>query len=272
MHSKYNKLLKDSITSTYRKADKTTKISIDREARSIAADLKIDDHTECIAPRQAFITLKDYEENFANNPTCRLINRTKSELGIVSKKILHNIDKNIRRKTALNQWKNTAAVLDWFKAIPEKKKFSFTVFDIESFYPSITENLHLNSLNYAKTHFDHRPRRQHHHALPKVPPIRKRHRLGKENQQHVRSNYGQPVSTKPRYVNSAHSATSLNPTTLATAPQQSTPSHHRKNTQRKMIWFNPPYSRNGQTNVGKSFLGIIPCQSQVSQNLQQEHR
>ena len=51
-----------------------------------------------------------------------------------------------------DQWKNTAAVLDWFKTIPEKNKFSFTVFDIECFYPSITENLLLNALNYAKTH------------------------------------------------------------------------------------------------------------------------
>ena len=40
-------------------------------------------------------------------------------------------------------------------------------------------------------------------------------------------------------------------------PQQSTPSHHRKNRQRKIIWFNPPYSRNVQTNVGKAFLGLI---------------
>ena len=40
-------------------------------------------------------------------------------------------------------------------------------------------------------------------------------------------------------------------------PQQSTPSHHRKNRQRKIIWFNPPYSRNVQTTVGKSFLRLI---------------
>ena len=119
----YNKLLKDSITSTYRKADKTTKISIDREARSIGAELKIDDRTECIAPRQAFITLKDHKQNFVNNQTCQLINPVKSELGIVSTKILDSINNNIRRKTALNQWKNTAAVLDWFKAIPEKTSF-----------------------------------------------------------------------------------------------------------------------------------------------------
>ena len=81
----YNKLLKHRIKSTYRKADKTAKISIDREPRSIAADLKIDDRIECIAPQQAFITLKDHKKNFANNPTCRLMNPAKSDLGIVSK-------------------------------------------------------------------------------------------------------------------------------------------------------------------------------------------
>ena len=40
-------------------------------------------------------------------------------------------------------------------------------------------------------------------------------------------------------------------------PQQSNPAHHRKNRQRKIIWFNPPYSRNVHTNVGKSLLGLI---------------
>ena len=64
----YNKRLKDSITSTYRKADKTAKISMDREARSVAADLKIDDRTECIAPQQAFITLKDYKKKGRQQP------------------------------------------------------------------------------------------------------------------------------------------------------------------------------------------------------------
>ena len=40
-------------------------------------------------------------------------------------------------------------------------------------------------------------------------------------------------------------------------PQQSIRLHHRKNRQRKIIWFNPPCSSNVQTNVGKSFLGLI---------------
>ena len=64
----YNKLLKHRIKSTYRKADKTAKISIDRETRSIAADLKIDDRIECIAPQQAFITLKDHKKKLRQQP------------------------------------------------------------------------------------------------------------------------------------------------------------------------------------------------------------
>ena len=363
------------------------------EARSIAAELKIDDRTECIAPRQAFITLKDHKENFANNPTCRLINPAKSELGIVSKKILDSINNNIRRKTALNQWKNTAAVLDWFKAIPEKHKFSFTVFDIECFYPSITENLLLNALNYAKTHtsitdhdvniimhcrksllFDNDTAwvkktnnmfdvtmgsfdgaeicelvglfllstlrdkfksndiglyRDDGLALFKrtsgPQAERKRKEIIKHFKNHglaitIQSNlhivnfldvtlnltdgsyfpYRKPNNTTqyidarsnhppsilkqlPSAINrriseiscnkksfdkakqhyedalkrSGHTTNFTYMTNGTSTPQQSTPSHHRKNRQRKIIWFNPPYSRNVQTNVGKAFLGLI---------------
>ena len=39
--------------------------------------------------------------------------------------------------------------------------------------------------------------------------------------------------------------------------QQSIPSHHRKNRERKIIWFNTPYSRNVQSNVGEAFLKLI---------------
>ena len=52
---------------------------------NIAANLNIDDRTECMAKRQAFITLKDHKDNFQNKPTCRLINPAKSEIGRISK-------------------------------------------------------------------------------------------------------------------------------------------------------------------------------------------
>ena len=55
--------------------------------------------TEKIAKQQAFIALKDHKDNFANHPTCRLINPAKSELGKVSKQILDNINSKIRKTT-----------------------------------------------------------------------------------------------------------------------------------------------------------------------------
>ena len=55
--------------------------------------------TEQIAKKQAFIALKDHKDNFANHPTCRLINPAESELGKVSKQILDNINSKIRKTT-----------------------------------------------------------------------------------------------------------------------------------------------------------------------------
>ena len=53
-----------------------------------------------MAKREAFITLKDHKENFKNSLPCRLINPAKSEMGLVSKWILGNI--NGRRKEKLD--------------------------------------------------------------------------------------------------------------------------------------------------------------------------
>ena len=148
----HEKLLRDSITTTYKKADESSTRKIDLEAKRIATELGIADKTERIAKQQAFITLKDHKENFSNNPTCRLINPAKTELGHVSKKILDDINTSIRQKTSLNQWKSTSAVTDWFNNIQDKSRHSFVVFDIDSFYPSISEKLLLDAVNYAKNY------------------------------------------------------------------------------------------------------------------------
>ena len=70
----------------------------------------------------------------------------------VSKKILDDINTSIRQKTSLNQWKSTSAVTDWFNNIQDKSRHSFVVFDIDSFYPSISEKLLLDAVNYAKNY------------------------------------------------------------------------------------------------------------------------
>ena len=98
----------------------------------------------------SFITLKDYKENFNNNPTLRFINPAKRELGHISKAILDTTSKNMREAMGLNQWRNTDTVTEWFKSIRYKHLCKFVVFDIREFYPSITESLLKKALTFAE--------------------------------------------------------------------------------------------------------------------------
>ena len=51
----------------------------------------------------------------------------------------------------VNQWKNSQAVAEWFKNIRNKNSASFIVFDMESFYPSISLGLIHKAINFIKT-------------------------------------------------------------------------------------------------------------------------
>ena len=173
--STYNDLLEKNITKSYKKAQPETTQAIHKENKAMATKLKIDDRVNTTADKDAFITLKDHKPNFANKPTCRLINLTKSEigkisknildringtigttryseLGKVSKQILDNINSTIRKTTKLNQWKNTSDVFNWFTSILDMQKHSFVSFDIDSFYPSITESLLSKAISFAKNY------------------------------------------------------------------------------------------------------------------------
>ena len=88
--------------------------SIEQEAKAIATKLHLDDRINITAKREAFITLKDHKPNFVNNPTCRLINPAKAEVGKISKQLLDRIN------LELNEWKNTKAALSWFNNIQHK--------------------------------------------------------------------------------------------------------------------------------------------------------
>ena len=92
-----------------------------------------------MAKRQCFVTIKDHKEDFRINPKLRLLNPTKSESGVVSQHILQQINKEVRTKLKFNQWQNSSEVILWFKNIKNKNLHTFTVFDIQEFYPSITE-------------------------------------------------------------------------------------------------------------------------------------
>ena len=70
----HQKLLHDNVTKIYQKAPRKLEASINLEAKSISTNLKISDRVECIARTPAFVTLKDYKDNFCSNPTYLLIN------------------------------------------------------------------------------------------------------------------------------------------------------------------------------------------------------
>ena len=123
-------LLEKNITKSYKKAQPETMQAIHKENKDIPIKLGINDKMDTTANKDAFIILKGHKLNFANKPTCRLINPTKSEMSKVSKKILDCINSTITKKHNFNQWKNTTAIINRFKSIKNKQHVSFICFDI----------------------------------------------------------------------------------------------------------------------------------------------
>lgn len=150
----YNDLLNKNINKNYKKADKLLEHSIHNQARSIARSIELGDRINSMAKKEAFLTLKDHKPNFANNPTCRLINPAKSELGHVSKVILERINKSLIKQNNINMWGNTTSVLSWFRDIKNKVNSHFICFDVVEFYPSITEFTLNAALDYAEGFVD----------------------------------------------------------------------------------------------------------------------
>lgn len=110
-----------------------------------------------MAKRDTFVTLKDHKPNFNNSSVCRLINSTKSEIGKISKTIIQNIVKNVATATNAYLSRNTQSVLEWFNAIENKNNASFICFDIVELYPSITEKLLSDAIEFASEYVNISP-------------------------------------------------------------------------------------------------------------------
>ena len=96
--------------------------------------------------------MKVHKANFLNHPTTRLINPAKKEIGRISKQILDQINSKLCEILKVNEWKNTANVINWFKKVESKNSHKFPMFDIKDFYPSIKEDLLIEALEFAKQH------------------------------------------------------------------------------------------------------------------------
>ena len=122
---------------------------IQSEAVSLVTELGVEDRIFSTSKNQAYNTLKDHKEDFTNNPKCRQINPCKPDLGKVSKYRLDEITEVVREKSGLDQFKNTQQFLSWYNAEKDKGKSSFYQLDIVDYYPSITEKLILEAIEFA---------------------------------------------------------------------------------------------------------------------------
>ena len=96
--TQYEKLLPENITRHYKSADEDAYDEINAEAEVFASEHGIADRMNVMLERAAYITLKDHKENFKNSLSCRLINPAKSEMGLVSKRILDSINGRLKGK------------------------------------------------------------------------------------------------------------------------------------------------------------------------------
>lgn len=149
---KYNQLITNSITTTYKKTNEAKTVKINEEGKKIAGRTGILNRLYVNGTDECFITLKDHKPNFQNKLQTRLINPAKNELGRLSKTIVTRWNKQLKNISNLEQWHDTNTVIEWFKRIKGKSACVFMIFDIKDFYPSISEELLKKSINFAKTH------------------------------------------------------------------------------------------------------------------------
>ena len=146
----------DNLTRDY-KLDNTNRLAeIKEDTKKHASSLRISDRMERHSESNAFLTIKNHKQDFPNSVKCRVINPASNSLGKLSKRVLDKINSKCRADSNVSQWKSTQDVLDWFTNVHNnnntQKKSKFLQFDICEFYPSISEELLSNALDFAKLH------------------------------------------------------------------------------------------------------------------------
>ena len=147
----YLKMLEEDITKDYKKSSVKKVQAVNAGAAAIAAELGLDDRMQVFRESEAFITIKDHKPSFPSKVSRRLLNGAKTDIGVVSKHILQEVIKNLLSQTKLNSWQSTGQCLEWYKNL-EKGDLKFLIYDIENYYPSISESLLDEAITFAKLH------------------------------------------------------------------------------------------------------------------------
>ena len=146
----YNQLLEKDIHKEYKKSSENELNLVNLKAAKIAKELQLDNRMKIHTTTECYVTIKDHKDEFMSKMPCRLINPAKSEMGRVSKILVEDINLKVRDIKKLNQWKNTAAVINWFTKLENKSTLKFFKYDIQSFYPSITKELLYKAIEFAR--------------------------------------------------------------------------------------------------------------------------
>ena len=152
--SNYQEILKSKIINNYKIDYINTIEQINKDTSNFASRLQIEDRLGKFKKKDAYILIKDHKPNFENKLPTRLINPSKSELGRISKFIIQNIVNSVKKANHCNLWENSYETIEWFRRIKNKSKATFIQFDIIDFYPSITKNILIDSINYARKYID----------------------------------------------------------------------------------------------------------------------
>ena len=88
----YKEILRNNISSDYRKATQKQEVNVTKCDQQLANSLGISDRVEVMSKAESYVTVKDTKPDFQNNPKFRLLNPNKGNLGKVSKQILDKIN------------------------------------------------------------------------------------------------------------------------------------------------------------------------------------
>ena len=79
----YKTMLKQNVTKSYKKTNTQEVFQTNREAAQLAKQLEIDDRIETLSELPAYVTIKDHKNTFPGRIECRLINPSKTKMGLI---------------------------------------------------------------------------------------------------------------------------------------------------------------------------------------------
>ena len=109
----YNKMRRNGITPSYKKAKGNIKKIADEKGKEIVKkSFDNNGKMDVNAKSNCFIIVKGHKKNFLNHPKVRLINPANNQLGKISKTTIVNVNMKLFETTKINELKNTQALLN----------------------------------------------------------------------------------------------------------------------------------------------------------------